>query len=275
MQKSILVLTIFFSFYTVHAQFYYNDVVNLKASNNLYVNLKRNNIQQVSATSTESDGTPTTGFVYLKLIKNNASLIITHTELETAGVSDDYDTYANDKLVKSYDSADNVLTTVEYTYDEQGKIVLIQTQTDDTAMNVHSKELHTWFYTSNVPDSMLKIKDSTDTTMVYFKKDEYRNVVEERWMKKGRLAEQYFYYYNNKSQLTDIVRFNNKAQQMLPDFLFEYNDKGMLTQITQVPEGSSDYVVWQYVYDERDLKTQDVLFNKHQELLGTIKYLYK
>jgi hypothetical protein len=62
---------------------------------------------------------------------------------------------------------------------------------------------------------------------------------------------------------------------MLPDFLFEYNTNGILSQLTQVPEGSSDYVIWQYVYGERGLKTKDVLFNKHQELMGTVTYTYR
>src|SRR4030095_3093134 len=127
MQKSVLLLTFLSIFYTTKAQYYYTDVVELKASNNIYINLKKNNIQQVTATSTEADNTPTAGFVYSKLIKNNASLILTHTELETGGVSDEYDNYLNDRLVKSSDSSDNVLTTVNYTYDNAGNILVVQT----------------------------------------------------------------------------------------------------------------------------------------------------
>ncbi|HEY2727817.1 MAG TPA: hypothetical protein VGI61_11625, partial [Parafilimonas sp.] len=234
-----------------------------------------NNVQQVSASSMEADNTPTPGFVYSKTLENNGTLVITHTELETGGTSDDYDTYLNDVLVKSSDSADNVLTVVDYTYDNSGNTLQVQTQTDDTAMSTHSTEIHKWFYTENIPDSMLRIKDKTDTTIVHFKKDDHQNIIEELWMKKGRLIEHYFYYYNDKSQLTDIVRYNIQAQQMLPDYVFEYNDNGVLSSLTQVPQGSSDYVVWQYVYDERGLKTKDVLFDKHQQLLGTITYTYR
>jgi antitoxin component YwqK of YwqJK toxin-antitoxin module len=275
MQKSVLLLTFFFIFCTLNAQYYYNDVVDLKASNNIYANLLKNNIHEVSAISMGSDNTPTAGFLYSKILKNNATLALTHTELETGGVTNDYDTYANGRLVRSSDSADNVLTTVEYTYDNDGKILTVQTRTDDTAMNVHSTEIHKWFYSGNNPDSMIKIKDRTDTTVVRLVKDENGNIAEEIWMKKGRMVEHYFYYYNDKNQLTDIVRFNNKAQQMLPDFLLEYNDKGIISQITQVPQGSSDYVIWQYVYDERGLKIKDVLYDKRKELLGTVIYTYK
>jgi hypothetical protein len=275
MQKSMLLLTLLFVFFNCKAQYYYNDVVDLKASKNIYLTLKKNNIQGVSAISVESDNTPTTGFVYSKILENNASLVITHTELESAGISDEFDTYVNDQLVKSSDSTDSVLTTVEYTYDSTGNILLVQTQTDDTTMNVHSKELHKWFYNGNFLDSMIKIKDGTDTTFVHFKRDEHNNIAEELWLKKKRIIEHYYYYYNEKHQLTDIVRYNVKAQQMLPDFLFEYNEQGMISQLTQVPQGSSDYVVWQYVYDDRGLKIKDVLFNKHRELMGTVTYTYR
>ena len=275
MQKGILLLTIFCISYHVNAQYYYNDVVNMSASNNIYLILKKNNIKQVSATSEESDNTPTPGFLYSKVLKNNASLVMTHVEMEAGGTSDEYDEYLNNRLVKYSDSSDNVLTTVNYTYDTLDNIVLVQTKTDDTAMNAHNTELHKWFFTWKSPDSMIRIKDNMDTTVVHFKKDEHNNIAEEIWTKKGRVIEHYYYYYNQKNQLTDIVRFNSKAQQMLPDFLFEYNANGMLSQLTQVPEGSSDYVIWQYVYDERGLKTKDVLFNKHQELMGTVTYTYQ
>ena len=275
MQKSLVLLTLLFISYYSNAQFYYNDVFNLKVSNKIYSNLIKNNIREISAVSTERDGTPTKGFAYLKSIKDNGNTATTHTELETGGVTDDVDTYVNGLLTRSEDSADNVLTTVEYTYDADGKLLTVQTQTDDTAMSTHSTELHKWFYTGNEPDSMIRIKDKTDSTVVRLKKDDHNNVAEELWIKKGRVIEHYFYYYNSNNQLTDIVRFNNKAQQMLPDFLFEYDANAILSQLTQIPQGSSDYVIWQYIYDERGLKTKDVLFDKRQQLLGTVTYTYR
>lgn len=275
MRKTLFLLTLLFVCYYSNAQFYYNDVIGLKASNNNYSALIKNNVTEVSATSADADGTATKGFAYSKIINDNGNTAVTHTELETGGVSDDFDTYVNGILVKSEDSADNVLTTVTYTYANDGKILLVQTQTDDTAMGTHSTEQHKWFYTGNSPDSMIRIKDKTDSTVIHFKKDEQNNITEEIWMKQRSAAEHYYYYYNDKNQLTDIVRFNTKAQQMLPDFLFDYDNAGRIVQLTQVPQGSSDYTIWKYVYDERGLKTQDVLLDKRQELLGTVTYTYK
>lgn len=275
MKKSVLLLTLLFAYCFAEAQYYYNDIVSVKASNSTYKKYKENNILSVVAKSVESDGSPTTGFVYWKKITDGASQVFTHTELEAAGASDDIEKYSNDRLIRSQDSSDNVLTVTEYHYDNTGNIDLIKTQTEDTAMGTQTVELHQWYYTGNVPDSMIRIKNNTDTTLVQFKKGQNNNISEELWVKKNRIIEHYYYYYNEKNQLTDIVRFNMKAQKLLPDFIFDYDEKGAVSQLTQVPQGSSDYVIWKYMYDDRGLKTNDVLFDKHQELLGTITYTYR
>jgi YD repeat-containing protein len=275
MQKIILTGIFFLVLGNIYSQFYYNDIVSLKESNRMYLTLKKNNIRGVSATSMESDNTPTEGFAYSKEIKNNGSLIVTRNQLATSGASVTYEYYTNDRLTQSTDSSFNLNTKIQYKYDQQGNISSIETLTDDTSRQVSSTEIHKWFYTGNTPDSMLRIKENTDTTVIHFKKDEKENITEEIWMKRGKTIEHYYYYYNDQSQLTDIVRFNPKAKQMLPDFLFQYDANGIISQMTQVPEGSSDYVIWQYLYDDKGLKIKDVLFDKHQELLGTVTYSYQ
>ena len=273
--KGLLVTVLFFFIFKISwCQFYYNDIISLKQSNEIYAALKRNNIKLITAESLESDETPTPGFFYKRQLFNDAAVVVTDISLEATGATETLEYYTNNLLSKSVDSTTNVITKVDYHYDLQNRIEAIETQTDDTSRNMHSVEVHKWFYTNNVPDSMLRIKDNTDTTVVQFAKDEKLNIVEEKWMKKNRLIEHYFYYYNDKSLLTDIVRFNTRAQQMLPDFLFEYDANGTLSQLTQIPQGSSDYVIWQYIYDDKGLKTKDVLFDKHQQLLGTVTYTY-
>ena len=116
------------------------------------------------------------------------------------------------------------------------------------------EEKHTWLYdAAGLPTQLTIIKNKTDTTLVTFVKDDAGNIGEERWQKKGRRIETYFYYYNAKKQMTDVVRNNLKAQRMLPDFLFEYDQAGHVVQAVQVLQGSSDYIIWQYLYDDTGL----------------------
>jgi len=274
--KGLLATVVFFFIFKIAlCQYYYNDIISLKQSNEIYATLKRNNIKLVTAESVESDETPTPGFFYKRQLVNDAALVVTDISLAATGATETLEYYTNNLLSKSVDSSANLLTKVDYRYDKQNRIEFIETQTDDTSRNMHSTEMHKWFYTNNVPDSMLRIKDSADTTVVHFKKDAKYNIIEEIWLRKNKVIEHYFYYYDDNSQLTDIVRYNTRAKQMLPDFLFAYNANGTLSQLTQIPQGSSDYVIWQYVYDDKGLKEKDVLFDKHQQLLGTITYTYQ
>ena len=98
---------------------------------------------------------------------------------------------------------------------------------------------------------------------------------EERWRKKGSLVENYFYYYNEQHKLTDIVRYNAKALRLLPDYLFAYDSNGTLIQLTQVPQGSSNYLVWNYVYAANGLKEKELCFNKQKQPVGRIEYSYR
>lgn len=256
-------------------QYYFNDIILLQQTNKMFAVLKYNKINTVTAESMQADNTPTQGFSYKRVIKNDTHLFVTNTSLEATGNTTTLEYYDNSRLVKSDDTTLNVATDVTYSYNSDGAISTIETQTSDTSRNTHSTEIHKWFYTDNIADSMLRIKDGTDTTFVYFKKDDKQNLGEEIWMKRKQIIEHYYYYYDEKNRLTDIVRFNYRAQQMLPDFLFTYYDNGTVSQLTQIPQGSSDYVIWQYLYNDKGLKDKDVLFDKHQQLLGTITYNYQ
>ena len=122
---------------------------------------------------------------------------------------------------------------------------------------------------------MLLIKNGTDTTVIEFIKDENSLIAEEHWKKNGTVTEKYFYYYSEQGLLSDIVRFNSKAQRLLPDFLFEYDNTGTLTQFIQIPEGSDNYLIWKYIYSTNGLKQKEVCFNKQKQPVGRIEYKYR
>jgi hypothetical protein len=77
------------------------------------------------------------------------------------------------------------------------------------------------------------------------------------------------------NRLTDIVRYNKKANRLLPDILFYYDDNNRLIQrMTILSMTNRDYLIWRYAFDEKGLKTKEALFNKKQELQGRIIYTY-
>ncbi|MEJ7680802.1 MAG: hypothetical protein WKG06_23710 [Segetibacter sp.] len=62
---------------------------------------------------------------------------------------------------------------------------------------------------------------------------------------------------------------------MLPDYIFEYDPKGRITQMTQTQSGSANYLIWKYTYNENGMKEKEIVFNKQKEMLGRIEYKYE
>lgn len=272
--KLFFVIVGFFILQFSHGQYYYNDIVVLNQANNQYQALKANRIALVNAKSFEGTGEHVENFVLQQQCLNNWAEVITTSNDPSAGntVSDAF--YENGLIKKSVDTGGNVSSTVLYDYDAGGNINTITTLSNDTFMNSQSKEVHQWFYNGGSPVRMLRIKDGIDTTVVDFIKDEQGNIAEEHLKKKGRTTETYFYYYNQAYRLTDIVRYNIAAKKMLPDFLFDYDTAGRVSQLTQILKASGTYLTWQYDYNASGLKQTETCYDKDKQVIGKIVYSY-
>jgi hypothetical protein len=123
---------------------------------------------------------------------------------------------------------------------------------------------------------MLRIKNKKDTTYVDFKLDENGNVTEETETRKRVTSRPYYYYYNDNNQLTDVVRYNDRAKQLLPEYMFEYSASDQVIQKITVPSNNSDYLIWRYQYNPQGLKIKEVVYSKHDKRnpLGKIEYQY-
>ena len=104
-------------------------------------------------------------------------------------------------------------------------------------------------------------------------KNENGNVTEEQATHAKQKLPAVFYYYDSARFLTDIVKYNVKAQRLLPDYMFSY-ENGRAISMIFVPSNSGDYENWQYEYDERMLKVRDVCRNKKRETIALVTYSY-
>ena len=228
----------------------------MQQSGKQYASLVSNSIKQVSAISYEGNQ-PVDNFKLEQHISADARTVTILSNDPASGDLITVNTYNNGRLVQTKDSSANVLSVTQYSYDAAGNISIISTASDDAFMNSHSTEIHQWTYSNNLPRQMLRIKDKRDTTVVTFTFDA-GNVAQEIGTRKGGVAETYYYYYNTKNELTDIVRFNIRVRKMLPDFLYEYDSNGRITQMMQVPNGSSDYMVWKYTLQQPGIKRKRI-----------------
>lgn len=274
--KYLLVFAVLFAGKQSFAQYYYNDLLSNQYGNKQFQLIKSNKIKQIQVKSFDAGGQAAEGFSLVQEFSANYNQSTT-TSNTAANISEaSTTTYNTDKVSGTYEIAKGVETKVAYTYLQNGKLETISSSTTDTALHYQTTEKHIWQYATNgKPAQMLRIKNIIDTTIIVFNTDEQGNIAEEHWKKKGKDIETYFYYYNPQNQLTDIVRFNKRVQKLLPDFLFEYDDQNRIAKMTQVPAGNSNYIIWNYAYNDKGLKQSEVCTNRQKELIAKVEYVYQ
>jgi len=275
--KSLLGLLVLISFATTTwAQHYYNDIVVTDQNRKKQQLFKKNKVRAVKATAFDADGKSIEGFASDQEITSDFSEIHTITMTTLAGVSGTVSYYNNQgQLLKSVDTADGLNNTITYTYDQAGKISRIQSLSISPG-DFKIKEEHIWTYNGkDCPSRMLKIRNDKDTSFINFSTDEKGNIAIEKIVERGKESRIYYYYYDDKNRLTDIVRYNNKAGRLLPDYVFEYDEEGRLSTMTVVPEGTGDYQKWYYSYYDEGLKGQDACYSKTKVLIARVEYAYQ
>lgn len=258
------------------AQYFYQDLLLSAETSEKLKKMKTTGIKTVHLQSFESDGSPTEGFKGQQSITKNYTQMVTELNSVING-SSTLTSYFNNEglLIKTIDTTDGASSTTTYTYDENKRVVNITSIARSFRHDI-DKEEHIWTYgLEGKPVRLLRIKNGTDTIFTSFILDEQKNVVEENSTRKGVNLPSYFYYYDDNNRLTDIVTYNQKANRLLPVYVFEYNKNGLLQSMLVVPEGSDDYQKWVYQYNEAGFKIKENCYNKKKRLLGRIEYRYQ
>ncbi|HEY6437601.1 MAG TPA: hypothetical protein VIY47_13500 [Ignavibacteriaceae bacterium] len=270
----LLLLVTFLPF--TYAQYYYKDLVSNSLAQAETAALKEQKIRAVKVHSFEGDQTPSEGFFCEKKISKNYQRIETYTRSYTTGKAL-LTTYYNDKgqVIQSTDSSEITVATSRYKYNEQGDVASIISNshsTDDDFKTVLQEE-HQYIYNEKRrPVQMLRIKNQTDSTLIDFIIDEHGNVTDE--IEPGKNGRHYYYYYDTKNRLIDIVKLNVVFGKLMPDLTFEYNSSNQVTQMITVEEGvNRNYYTWRYFYSD-GLRIIEKCYSKENTLLGYFEYEY-
>ena len=271
MKALTLIVLGLLSFFTGFSQFWYNDVLMTRETMKRRDLLVQNRVSSVEFLSFDGANLPIEGFSSQQVITGNGSTLTTTGLSGTNRNIAEYD--AKGLLRSTTDTTDGNKISIEYYYLPSNKLGrLISTSTSDGQFIL--KEEHIWSWNNNgKPEKMLKIKNGKDTTQVSFVFDEEGNLVEERSYFRGKEQPAVFYYYDEQKRLTDIVRYNERAQRLIPDYIFEYDANGRIATMLVTSEG--DYQKWFYTYDEKGLKAKDECYSKSKALIGKIQYQYK
>jgi YD repeat-containing protein len=275
--KSLLLAAILFTGLSSSAQYYYKDIVGTKESSELLKSYMKNKVSRVALSSFDADNTKSDNLFVQQEFTPKERVLKTTTA--TGGDNQNASTvftYAdeNGNITRTVDSSGVVVNTTTYGYDASGNLQLVTINSSDTTIS--ESEQHFWQWENGKPSTMLRVKNKRDTTYVSFKLDENGNVSEERETHKKLTSKPYFYYYNDNNQLTDIVRYNERAKQLLPEYMFEYSSSNQVIQKITVPTNNSDYLIWRYQYNPQGLKVKEVVYSKQDKKtpMGKIEYQY-
>ncbi len=261
----------------VAAQFYYKDIwTNQQLIKEIGL-LKNENIRNVSIKSFDDDGESSEGFYCERKINKNftkSEMIsrsnITQQSLLTSFYNE------NELLTKTVDSTQTSLARSEYQYDNKGRITMIINFTKANDEQGGITETHQYIYNAaGKPEKMIRRRNNADLSVINFTIDDKGNVIEEEEITKGRKGRKFFYYYDDKNRLTDIVHYNTRAKRLLPDYIFEYNQLNQVKQMISTSDNTSNYFIWKYTYNDQRLRESEKCYSKERRLLGSIQYVYK
>jgi hypothetical protein len=273
--RSFIVLILFINVFGARSQYYYKDLVLTRQNEENRKSYQDKKVQEVDIHSIDANNEMTPGFVCTLRMTPDFSMITTFTQSTDIPAST-LQAFYNPKgwLLKTVDTSDTFNSITEYGYGDKGEIISLLNTSTETDNHVTATEKHIWIYEGGRPKKMIKIKGDADSTLVNMVLDDNGNVVEEDAVRGGLSLPAIYYYYNTDYQLTDIVRYNKKADRLLPDYVFEYN-YDRISSMLFVPAGSSDYQKWIYSYNSSGLKEGEICYDKKKQVVVRINYSYK
>ncbi len=274
LKKIILSFLLFCCILFAQAQYYYKDIVSNKQLMADMAAYKENKVNKIIIKSFEENGAESEGFFCEKKFSKSYKKVELFTTANLSSPSLFLSEFSADgKLLQTSDSSTISVTKIQYNYNEKGQISsivsTIRSGDDDFATSI--TEAHFYTYKNNQVSKMIKVKNGRDSIEILFSQDEKGNIVVEKDTKN---ATKYFYYYDTKNRLTDIVPSTEYSKNLKPDYLFEYNNTNQIIQMTAVEEGSSNYFVWKYSYNN-GMRIKEKCFTNERRLMGSIEYEYK
>lgn len=274
MKWPLIICTLFIG-NSLCGQFYLNDIIGLKVSQEKYQLMRKNKIKKITANSIEADGSTTKGFLLSQELQTDGKKMVSTIANLSSPLEKITNIYELSKLKRTFVNRASIETKTDYNYNENGLLNKVMSTTIDSVQKTPISETHLWQYQANgIPNRMIKLADGMDTVLVEFVADSTGLIIEEYWFKKGKKIESYYYYYSN-NQLTDVVRFNLKANRLIPDYVYEYNQQNQLINMIQVSFNGSAVVHWTYTYHANGLRDTETARDKEKNIIAKIIYNFE
>jgi len=275
--RLVLFTTCFFCFTAVKAQYYYKDIVSHAQNLEKFSRLRKSKIASVQVTSYEANGEASEGFLFNQQLNSGYTQAKTIMEVPFSGrmsLTNFYD--GSGQLYRTWDSGYQTFTVYEYGFDSLQRLVSILQAVQAIGDKTKTTENHYWIYNAKgFPEKMIRVKGLSDSSIIRLETDEQGRVLEEYPLVNGKAGDKTYYYYDSLGRMTDIVRFNDKAGKLIPDYMFDYYDNGSLRQMVTLEPGTLAQGTWIYLYDEKGLTTEEMFYNAQKKLAGRMAYQYQ
>ena len=274
--RSIMVCSFILLNHNGYSQYYYKDILSINQANKEFSILKNTSIKLVKLKSFEDNDEPSEGFFCEKKINKTFSQSEMISKSYITGQSllvTDYN--PNGQITKTTNTTPTTNSTSSYRYDGNNQVTEVTTFTSADGDSASITETHLYSYDEkgNLV-KMIRTRNGQQLGEITFKSDAKGNIIEEDPSGISR-DKKYFYYYDDHNRLTDIVHFNEIAQRLLPDYMFEYNTKNLPRQMISIDESGRNYFIWKYSYTDTNLPEIQKCFSKEKRLLGTIEFEYQ
>lgn len=269
---------------SANGQYYYQDIYRTFETNQQHEQYHVDQIQNIQIHSFNAQKQSVPGFNCSKTFSPDYQKTTTVTQSFSTG-ADFLTSFFDDKgrLVYTIDSSATSIGHTRIYYSKSGEIdslVFLSLAKDqkksDTLLDFIKgykvKEKHIYYYdSSGVPQKMLRLKNNRLYRTIYFDKDSSGRIFKEYAKDNDRPV----YYYKYKAgQLTDVFHYNDRQKKMVPDYLFDYNEKGRLAKKTVVLANNHNYLDWHYSYNEKGQISKQIGYNDTHELQGILIFKY-
>lgn len=275
MRHFLAVSVLLFLASDTRAQYYYKDIISTKNNMAEWQTIREKKIRKIIISSFEADGSPSEGFACEKRFSKDYLESVLFTRSGISAASELVSRFNQQgQLISTSDSSELMVSQSRYSYDDKGRIrsitSLIRSKDDDFVTEINEEHIYLYGEDGKFTE-MIRVKNQQDSTRCLFSYDDAGNLAIEKDSKTGA---KYYYYYDAKQRLTDVVHMNEYKEQMIPDYQFEYNSAGQLVQMISIEEGGRDYYTWRYQYED-GLRMREKVYSKERKLLGSVEYEYK
>ena len=274
LMKVTMVIAGLLAITTANAQYYYKDIHSTKELLDEVARLKEQKLRTINVTSLESDGTESEGFFCQKKFNRNYTEAVLTTSTSTSYNNYFTSYFTKDGLLtQTVDSSEVGSTTANYTYNGKQQLIKISSSTNFASdeNDDNNSEQHLYDYENGQLKSLLVVRNNKDTVSIAFMPDENNNIGIEKNVKTGDI---YYYYYDVKNRLTDVVHTYDAKKTLVPDYKFSYNSSGLVAQMIASEKEGAYFFVWKYTY-ENGLRTMERCYSKEGRLTGSVEYEYK